>query len=514
MIEEERDLTIGQALDLAYELFTAERYPEAVGLLRGVLKHEPENFEALNRLGAVLTNQKKLHEALYCFWRALKINRRSPLALSNYGMVLGELGHHEESAAALNKAVYLDPHNGITWNNIGNTLERIGRYQEALTALDKALAINPKDAMSHCNRGVVLQRLNRRHEAIESFEMCLSLDANYADAYYNRGCALLALGKFEQGWSDYEWRLKTAETAHYYAGPFEQPQWTGTEPLEGKTILVYAEQGIGDAIQFMRYIDMLLDCGAHLLMVVHKHMVSLFEPQERLTVLPGGHVFPPFDYWSPLLSLPKCFGTKLDNIPPPWFPHSVKTCSKCDYWYDLIAPALKPGRKPRVGVCWAGNWQHKNDRHRSIPLEQFARGIFSIPNVDFFSLQQVRPNERELFEHLNHHIVDLEPELHDFNDTAHAINRLDLVISVDTSVAHLAATLCAKTWILLPEFGTDWRWLLGRETSPWYPAARLFRQPKIGDWNSVLQRVKKELKVMKISNVEQTARYSEFAARV
>jgi tetratricopeptide (TPR) repeat protein len=490
---EEKDLTINQAQDLACEFFLAERYEEAEGLLRGILKLEADNFEAICRLGAVLSNRKRWYEALYCFWRALKMNRRAPVAMSNYGMVLGELGHHEESAEWIGKAVYLDPNNAITWNNFGNTLERLGRYDEALEAIEKSLALDPRDAMSHCNRGVILRQLNQRDEALRSFEACLAIKPDYADAHYNRACVLLSQGEFKEGFAEYEWRLKTAETAHYYAGPFKEPQWTGVEPLEGKTLLVYAEQGIGDAIQFMRYIPMVLDRCARVLLVVHSPMCPLIQPHPRVTLQRSGEKLGNFDYWSPLLSLAHCFGTTMETIPLPYFPHPVKTCDNCEYWYDIIPPKVRKRPDLRVGVCWAGNFQHRNDRNRSIPLGQFAK-LFSVHDVEFYSLQYVRGNEKELFTQISHQdVIDLEPELHDFDDTAHAIARLDLVISVDTSVAHLSASLGIPTWILLPEFGTDWRWLLDRDTSPWYPSVKLFRQPKVGDWDTVIRQVKKQL---------------------
>src|SRR5258708_453715 len=482
-------VTADQAMHIAMDLKGQGKRKEAEIVMRGVLDIEPEHFSALNHLAALLAEDKKYYEALYRVDRALKVRKRDKYAISNRGMILGQLGHLEESETEFRRSIHQDESDPVLWNNLGNTLERMGRYSEALPALNRTLELDPQRAISYMNRGIVKMKLFRQHEAIEDLDKAIALNPDIGEAYYNRGIAKLALGDFAGGWPDYEYRLDIAEGS-YYVGPFDQPKWEGHQALEGKTILLHAEQGLGDSIQFMRFVPLVLDLGIrHIFMVAHTPL-RILTSTDRVTVLKAGEAYPPFDYWCPLMSLPLAFGTTEGTIPPPW-----------DIRKDQMP---ERGRRLRVGVCWAGSENHKNDAHRSIPLKQFSV-LLHTKDIDFFSLQRdIRHSDVADCSELKHVTV---PPMDSVEATAKAIAMLDLVITVDTSIAHLAGTLDTPTWILLPKQSTDWRWMLDREDTPWYPSAKLFRQTHVGDWESVLARVKRELAKEVADNVIWKPRY-------
>lgn len=499
MPEQTRDLTIGEALDLGCEMAIAGQHENAIGLFKGVLMHEPKNFEAIERLGSSLFELKRYHEALYWFWRGRKIDRKSPMALTNYGLCVCQLGHPEEGIADLERAVAIaerlpqmfNEAKALCYNNLGNTLERLGRHKEALPVLDKGIALNPNDGFPRYNRGIVLLRLNRTAEAIETFDRAIAINPNDADAHYNRGMGRLLLGDFTGGFEDYEYRLLTSENQVINLGLPADKKWTGAEPLEGRTILVHCEQGLGDDIQFLRFLPQLAALNpAKIVLITHNAIRPLLTAlPENVTVLPSGAPLEgQYDCWVPLMSLPQRLGTTEASIPPPMFLDIEP--GRIEAWRTGIAPSRVT---LNVGVCWAGNWLHKNDAHRSIALSTFGK-LFEAEGVNFVSLQQMRPDETELFAKLKEEHPNLRAMFfNNFRDTAAAMLSLDMVISVDTAVAHLSATLGVPTKILVPAFSTDWRWMRGREDSPWYPAAKLYRQPKAGDWASVIARLRNEL---------------------
>ena len=497
--EETRDLTINQALDLGVEMAMAGQHDSAIGLFRGVLMHEPENFEAIERLGASLFESKRHHEALYWFWRGRKLDRKHPMALTNYGLTVCQLGHHTEGLVELQKAVYqaerrpdLSAHSkALCYNNLGNTLEKLKRYDEALIALDKGLAYSPNDGFPHYNRGVVLMRLNRHQEGIAALERALTINPNDADAHYNRGMARLLSGDLKGGFEDYEYRLISSENTAPNLGMPAATKWTGQQSLAGKRLLVHCEQGIGDDIHFLRFVPLLkhLHNPAEILVISHSATAPFFAAMDGVTVLPtGAQLKDRYDSWVALMSLPLCLGIEEATIPAPWAPQ-IESARELKWAQTLDLPLAGLN----IGICWAGNFQHKNDLHRSIPLQKFGR-LFDVPGCNFISLQQMRPEDLETFAKLKQKHPNLRAfHFDDLRDTAAAMLNLDLVISVDTAVAHLSATLGVATSILVPAFGTDWRWQTGREDSPWYPAARLYRQPKVGDWDSVIAALRAEL---------------------
>lgn len=505
----EGHISIGQALDYGTGLAIQGKHDSAVEIFKGVLIADPDNFEAKLRLGTSLFELGRYHEALYWFWRGRKQARRHPLALMNYGLCLSQLGHPEEGLPDLERAVALldkaplpNQAKAQVYNNLGNTLERLERHAEALPVLQKGIALDPDDPFPWYNLGIVLLRLNRHREALAALNESIVRQRpgesrlNEADAYYNRAMAHLLLGELGEGFIDYEARLVTTETDPPCFGLDPALKLKPGEDINGKTILLHCEQGLGDTIQFMRFVPELCRRGAEICTIAHSAIRTLlYDP--RMNVLPTGQKLAGrnvegeedavrYDRWVAICSLPYVFGLEReDQIPPPWcFPLD---CERVDRWAATLPPSSF-----RVGVCWAGNFRHKNDRHRSVPLATFAK-LFELP-YQFVSVQQMRLGEEaELAELQKRHSNLTVLALDDFRDTAAVLLNCNLVVTADTSVAHLAGTLGSPTWILIPKSGTDWRWQLERTDSPWYPSVRLYRQAKIGDWRSILDCVKRDL---------------------
>jgi hypothetical protein len=374
-------------------------------------------------------------------------------------------------------------------DNIVLILERLGREQEALTWVERALALRPDSIDALNNRALVLGRLHRFEESAATYRRVESLDPDNAQA--RMGLALLSLlnGDFEAGWARHDARFKLSSSASY--PKFSQPMWLGEENIEGKTILIHVDEGLGDTIQFARYVSQVAARGANVILVVAdavQPLLSGLRGVSKCLPLSIG-TLPAFDMHCPLSSLPKVFGTTLDTIPAeiPYLPavpqHLVQA------WRDRLGGH----DKLRVGLVWSGNPDHGNDHNRSIPLRAL-RPLFDL-DVAFVSLQKdPRPADHAVLRERSE-IIDLTSQLTDFVETAALIECLDLVITVDTSVAHLSAALGRPTWILLP-YTPDYRWLLDRDDSPWYPTARLFRQSETRDYARVLDRVRNALEAL------------------
>lgn len=495
----------------------------ACTLFRGVLIHEPENFEAIERLGSSLFEMGQYHEALYWFWRGRKIDRRHPLALTNYGLTVSQLGHPDEGLSDLERAAAIADKTpemskaakALVYNNLGNTLLRLDRFKEALAALGRGIRHDPADPFPHYNRGIALLRLNRQREAIASLDHSLGLRPpagdspsrlNEADARYNRGMGKLLLGDLKGGFEDYEARLTTSENTCPNLGLPADKKWQG-ESLEGKRILVHAEQGLGDELQFLRFLPLLRSPlrsydPAEVLMISHKPVAPFAVAIPNVRILEtGDDLEASYDVWVALMSLPHYLGIESEEmIPPPLLPVVYPDRrERLDKWRVELQGMGRPLEyahgELRVGVCWRGQFQHKNDSHRSIDLKVFGR-LFEAP-CRFVSVQQMQDIDRDTFKGLQAKHPNLSALwLDDLRDTAAVIENLDLVISADTAVAHLAASMGKPTWILIPKFGTDWRWGMERTDSPWYPSARLIRQHRIGDWSGTIERLVADLTTM------------------
>jgi tetratricopeptide (TPR) repeat protein len=362
-----------------------------------------------------------------------------------------------------------------------------GRLDEALACIDQALAIDPDNAVIHANRGIALVALCRLPEALASFDKAVGLKPDYAEAYFGRAVARLLRGDFAQGWVDFEWRWKrTNGPAGLQRREFAQPLWLGEQSLVGKTLLVHAEIGLGDTLQFCRYVTPLAELGATVILQVQSPLVELLADLHGISrVMTAGQPLPALDYHCPLLSLPLAFKTELETIPAGRkYLHADP--AKVARWKTRMGD---PGGR-RVGLVWRGDPNNRDDRHRRMALSDLLQRL----PVDcrYYSLQkELSESEKEVF-HAHPTASCLADEL-ELSETAAVCECLDLVISVDTSVAHLSAALGKPTWIVLP-FSPDCRWLLSRADSPWYPSVTLYRQEKVGDWRGVLTRVAGDLK--------------------
>ena len=397
---------------------------------------------------------------------------RDPL---NHARALQAMGQHDQAIAIYREVLTATPDSLVAWNNLAVAFKAKGALEDAALAYGRAAKLNPNAAEIPYNLGNLYETMGRPAQAVAAYRRAVRLRPNYAKAHWNLALQLLVEGKFAEGFQEYEWRWQNPE---FPTAPraFAEPAWDGS-PGTG-TILIHAEQGIGDAIQFTRYARLVAALGWRVVMEVHAPLVSLLERVEGVSEIVALGATPPrFGVQLPMLSLPRALKTTLESIPSPDAYLSARP--------DLVARfrARIGGDGTRIGVVWAGAVGHGNDRNRSIALSTFAR-LFEA-DARFFSLQK---EKREGDEALMGGIVDLGPELIDFEHTAAAIAALDLVISVDTSVAHLAGALGAPCWVMLP-FVPDWRWLMERTDSPWYPSLRLFRQRAAGDWAEVIARV-------------------------
>jgi tetratricopeptide (TPR) repeat protein len=462
------------------------RPAEALASYDKALAIKPDYVEALNNRSLVLLDLHRPAEALAGFDQALAIQPSHARALNNRGNTLQELQRPAEALASYDKALAIQPAYAEALYNRGIVLRDLHRSAEALESFDKALAINPDHVDALNNRGVALRDLNRPTEALASYDRALAIKPDYAETHSNRSCLRLLLGDFDPGWEEFEWRWRVPEFAPWRRD-FAAPLWLGEEPLAGKTILLHAEQGFGDAIQFVRYAPLVAARGAKVILEVPPPLTALCSGIAGVALVIGrGEKLPEFDCHCPLLSLPLAFKTGLETIPAGAAYLSASEDRVIKWRQRLPEP-----RKRRIGIAWAGNPAFKGDHTRSIGLTRLLP-LLSVTGVEFLSLQRdLREGDRDILRN-NSHVMQMGDAMEDFGDTAAIMASLDLVISSDTAVAHLAGALGKPVWVLL-QYVADWRWLLGRSDSPWYPTARLFRQPEIGDWESVIRQVEREL---------------------
>jgi tetratricopeptide (TPR) repeat protein len=411
-------------------------------------------------------------------------------------LTLGRLGRYPESLQVLRQAAHLQPNSAIIRQNFAFALKSNGLLDEAMIEFQHTLTLDPNLAAAHSNLGILHKDLGRIEEAKACYRRAIQLKPDYADAHWNLALVLLRQGEFREGFAEYEWRKYVRNAAPVPNLPM--PQWKGEE-LNGKTILLYPEQGLGDVIQFVRYIPMIVQRGGCVVVACPPTLRRILEPSFPMAqFIDFSGKFPPIDVQCSIISLPLAFGTDLNSIPAS-VPYLKTDPALILHWSARLGE--RDGR-PRVGIVWAGNPAHYNDRNRSIalseldPLLKKVTSTVSIPpqtvDVTFFSLQK----ERRPGEVLPAHMTDFTAELSDFADTAALISNLDFVITVDTSVAHLAGAIAKPTWVLLP-FVTDWRWLLDRDDSPWYPTLRLFRQTKLASWREPVEQVVRALADLK-----------------
>ena len=469
--------------DLATVLVNLNRLDEAFLGLQHALKLRPRYVDAANLCGLLLYRSGRYSEALDHFNLSIETEPSQADALHLRALVYMNLGRLEQAEADNRASLQLNPADADTHNNLGTVLQKLGRYQDSIEGYDRAIALRPNFLLALKGKASSLVELRRLEEASACFARFLALDPENADARWNLALLQMLVGDFRAGWLGREARWQTGMMRDPI---LPQPLWLGDRSIEGATILLYGDEGIGDTLQFARYIPMVADLGARTIVAVADPICSLLSRLDGVAqCIPKTSALPAFDTHCPISSLPLAFKTTLETIPSavPYLPAPDQ--DRVTQWEQRLGAHTRF----RVGLVWSGNPSHANDHNRSMPL----RDLIKILDVDatFVSLQkELRDGDREILAGVD--IVDMTENLGDFEDTSALASCLDLIISVDTSVAHLAGALGCQVWILLP-FTPDYRWMFDREDSPWYPTARLFRQTESRDWASVVDRVRVEL---------------------
>ncbi|WP_246791279.1 tetratricopeptide repeat protein [Bradyrhizobium commune] len=478
----------GLLCNLGGVLYRQGLLEDAIVHYRRAIALAPDNIAALRLLGLVLHEARHLHEAAAIYRRTFALDPADHMIATNLGASLSDLGQLDDAVAACEHALLLKPDHAPAWTNLGIIFEKQEHVTEAVAAHRCAVAVDPSYAKGHANLAVALRNAGEIDEALEVSHRAVALDPEQPLAQYNHAHFLLMNGDFANGFEAYRWRRKCKILSD--GDPtFSGPEWQG-EPLEGRTLLVFAEYGLGDALHFVRYLPMVTALGGRIILQVQPALEELLRQLTDVTVIARGEVLPAFDLQVPLMSLPRIFGTTLDNLPAD-VPYLHPDREKLSRWRAAL------GRETRlkVGVVWAGNPRHKGDRQRSLSAAAVLPRLV-MPGVQLYSLQkEPRPEDGDVLAALGDDVIDLAPALGSFADTAAAVAALDLVIAVDTSVAHLAGALGRPVWMLTP-YALDWRWLRDREDSPWYPTMRLFRQLKPRQWDDPLMRLSAALAIL------------------
>lgn len=501
------------------ELHQQGKLTEAERHYKDILRQQPNHFDALHALGIIALQTQRTQQAVALITKAIGINPDVAEAYCNRGSALSDLKRPADALANYNKAIALKPEFAEAYNNRGNslmdlkrsteallsydkaialkpdyaeayssrgyTLNDLARPAEALGSCDKAIALKPKLWEAHHNRGAALRYLNRLPEAINSYQTAITLKQDHPETHWNQSICLLLMGRFEEGLRQYEWRKKRDEPLSSIRS-YPQPLWLGEKNIAGKTLFVHWEQGLGDTIQFCRYAKLVETLGATVILSVQTPLVELLKQVSPTMQVIGPNEIPVnFDYHCPLLSLPLALRTTLETIPgEPQYLEADEELRKA--W----SSRLPQKTKPRIGVAWSGGAKYTADQNRSMELETVLPLVAF--DADWICLQkEIRDKDRVMLRQ-NGRISVFGDDLGDFNKTAALLDLMDLVITVDTNIAHLAGAMGKPVWILL-SYSPHWVWLLDRDDSPWYPSVRLFRQQQLGDWAGVIDLVKNEL---------------------
>jgi tetratricopeptide (TPR) repeat protein len=451
---------------------------EAIRHFQGSVRIAPGNFKAYYNLGLVLHSQGRFDEAIANYRKAILLNPDYADAYNDLGASLKEKGLLDEAEDCYKKTLQITPGRADTYYNLGIVLKEKGDIDGAITNYERAIRIDPGYLNAYNNLGIAYQDNGQLPRAMECYKKALQIDPDDPVTHWNLSHALLLTGNFEEGWKEYEWRLRVKELPNTI---LEHPLWDGAD-ISGKTILLYAEQGFGDTIQFVRYARPVAKSGARIILACPKELSALLQDVEGVHQTVGrGDPLPYFDVYCHLLSLPRILGTTIENIPAE-VPYITANPFLVKRWSEKMQCDRS---RLKIGLVWAGNEQRSCSLKSFSPLSQFD-------NITFYSLQKGEASKEAKDPPEDMRLVDYTDEINDFSDTAALIQNLDLTISADTAVAHLAGALAKPVWILLP-FSPDWRWMLGRDDSPWYPTMKLFRRSKTGDWNSLITDIAKNL---------------------
>jgi len=453
-------LTSKQAsINIKKLLIQAEKYIKSAEIDKALLIYEEiinidnTNYDAHFSKGLIHTNLKNLEEALKSYGLAIKFKPDFEKAYINRGVILQTLMRPIEALEDFDLATQFNPNSEMAFNNKGNVLTELSRFDEAFQSYDKAVKINP----------------------------------NYANAFNNIALLKLLLGEYKEGWKLFEWRWKGPQQNFFH--DFNKPLWLGVEAINNKTILIVAEQGLGDFIQFYRYCDLVEKLGAKIIIQTPKELYSLIQYQNKNKnniIINQDEPLPKFDFYCPIMSLPLAFKTNINNIPSS-LPYLKIDHKKLMLWKSKLIV----NKRTKVGIAWSGAPNKETDYNRSILLNQLS-SLFDLP-IDFYSLQKEIRNEDKDYLLNSDNIYDYHKQIKNFSDTASLMSQMDIIISVDTSVAHLAGALNKPLWILLP-YVADYRWMVDRIDSPWYPSATLFRQKEPNNWNGVISSIARSLR--------------------
>jgi tetratricopeptide (TPR) repeat protein len=496
MMPHSADILIGKG----NVLVTLRRYDEALVCYDQALIHAPAEAgrgrhgpgtqddtraHAFYFRAEAMRELERLEEALEGFEQALALKPDYYEALLGRGRMMMRLREPDEALASYDAAIRLRPDDARPHEYRSSALRDLNRLDDALSAAKDAVALAPKDASTLTGLAHTLRAMGRLDDAVGTYARVVELHPHMNAMRFNHAVCLLSKGDYEQGWVEYEdrWTIESMQTRK---PKLRQPVWLGNEDIAGRRILLWAEQGHGDALHFCRYASLVADLGATVVLGVASNLRALMSSLRGVSdVVDHNDVSPIFDRQCPLMSLPLVFRTTVDTVPAP-VPYLTAPVGHLVQWRDRLGP----GREARIGIVWTGNPKHMNDRNRSVSLDMLQP--LAALGHPLYCLQRVlRPADIPAFAQFGN-IRFFGPELTDFSETAALIMQMDLVIAVDTSVAHLAGALGKPVWLMLP-FAPDWRWLMDRDDTPWYPTMRLYRQPKLGDWASVIARIRDDL---------------------
>jgi tetratricopeptide (TPR) repeat protein len=473
--------------NLGNALSTLGRFEEAVTNCQQALRLRPDYARAHNNLGNAYKGLNRLDEAVACFQHALELEPDIAEVRNNLGVALAALNKLDEAVANYREALRLKPEFAAAYYNLGLLFISRSNWDDAVALLRQAVRLQPKNPEAYYHLGWALYEQRKLEKAGSCFRQCLGLKPEYAEAQWALAFNLLLRGHFEEGWSKYEWRWRLGAAS---LGRFQQPVWDGSS-LTGRTILLHAEQGFGDTLQFIRYAAVVKQYGGNVIVECQPRLVPLLRNCPGIDqLLAEGSELPAFDVHAPLLSLPRILGTSLATVPAD-IPYILPAAELQSKWQHELSGF--PGFK--IGIAWQGNPRYRRDRQRSFPLIHFAR-LARIERVRLISLQKPVGTEQLQACADAFRVIDLGSRLDEtsgaFMDTAAVMKNLGLVITSDTVIAHLAGALGVPVW-LAASFVPDWRWLLKRQDSPWYPTMRLFRQRAPGDWDGVFDRMAEAL---------------------
>jgi tetratricopeptide (TPR) repeat protein len=471
---------------LGVALIALRRPRDALTSFDSAIELRPDFARLYSNRAEAQAQMGLLAEARASHEHAVQLAPRDAAVHFNQGAFLSDVKEWQPAVQSYRTALQLKPDYAEAHCNLALCLQEMGQADLAISGYSRALEINPKLATALNNRGNLFRSRKQFGEALHDYRQALELEPDCIDTHYNIGQLALLQGDFAVGWPKYEWRERI-EAAKAFSRRLPQPRWSGESSLHGKRIFLYAEQGLGDTIQFCRYASLVAARGGHVILEVQPGLGELLADLDGVAELQAaGSPVPQADYQCPLMSLPGAFNTTLETIPCR-VPYLHVNPKQLERYQDMLGPR----QRPRVGLVWSGNSRHSNDRARSMTLRQM---VAHLPEeFEYICLQnEIRDADRETL-HSSHEIAIRELPLKSFLDTATLVAALDLVISVDTSVAHLSGAMGQRTWILLP-YLPDWRWMLDRTDSPWYPTVTLYRQAAVNDWDSVLSVVSKDLR--------------------